>query len=605
MTECNDRQPWYRADVGEDIHEKLHGHGLDCINRGGRRNTLRGYEAAYRGMRVDGNGKTELEVIKNAVLSVYASMCRAEPSTWVLTDDGEVDLQDRAELLTSWLAGMHVTLKSRPKIRKAIIHFLVFGAGVMYTWAGKKGIREEVVWVGDLGVEEREEENGIVSTVYRVMLVDREVAKARWGSKKSDLAEAKNGLAGSDNPSDDHTDFITVIESFHVSDPESDIKGRHAIVASSCTLKHEVWDHEDLPFDILNFDPAPRGFFGMGLVESMLKGQAVVEDLGDKIVVSFKKGGGKWFIPASSGVSEEQITDTPFEQIPYQDGGSPPVFVAVPAISGDYREEQQTQIDRQYQLRGVSQLAASSLVPPGVESGKAMRVFNDTEQAYWYPKSSEIEDFCVACDRSKIRAAEEIMARGEGAEKTLKTLGISRGDGRVTLRRLGYGEARFDEEAMTLQTFPVAKLSTSASGRIEDVKELVELGVPQDRGDLLQLLGFPDTSRYISLELADRKLVQEQVRSCLRGVYPEVDPAAINLEYAKKFAAQSLALALARGSKDNLDLLRDYQNAIQSEIDTLEAQMAAKAAAKQPPPGPAAPAGPPSPPLAAVPPMPA
>jgi hypothetical protein len=591
MIDTNDRQPWHRADVGEPIHEKLHGHGLDCINRNGRRNTLRGYEAvSCVGHRVsDGVAGTELEVISNAVLSVYASLCRAQPNTWVLTDNGSIDLQDRAELLTSWLAGVRVKLKTNAKMRRVLFETIVFGAGAIHTWAGKTGLKQDLVWVGNLGVEEREEEERCVGTIYRVRLMDRAAAQKLWPTHATDLAMAKNGLASADNPADDHTDMVSLLESYHVSDPECDVKGRHAIVASSCTLKHVEWDHEMLPYDVLNFDPVPSRYFGRGLVESMLSGQAVVEQLGDKIVVSYKKGGGHWFVPQDSGVAEEQITDAPHTVIPIAPGANAPVFVAVPPISADYREEQQTAIDRLYQLRGVSQLAASSLVPPGVESGKAMRVYNDTEQAYWYPKSSEYEDFCVAVDRSSIRAAEEIMARGEGAEKTLKVLGMSTAGGRTTLRRMGYGEARFDEESMVLQTFPVAKLSTSPSGRIEDVKELVELEVPESRGDLLQLLGFPDTKRYQSLELAARHLVEMQVLSCLRGTYPEVDGAAIDLQYARKHSAQVLARAQLEGTDGNLALVRDYQNAIQSEIDDLEAKEMAKAAALQAPP-PAAPA---------------
>lgn len=601
----DDRQPWYRADAGEDVHEKLHAHGLDCINRNDRRNLLRRIERIATGERIDGATSTELEVISNAVLSVYASLCRAQPSTWVQTDNGSVDLQDRAELVTAWLAGLRVKLKTNTKTRKALFDAIVFGAGVLHTWAGKTGIRQDLVWVGDLGVEEREEEHRCVSTIYRVRLIDRVAARKLWPHKADELATAKNGLATADNPADDHTDMITVLESFHVSDPECETVGRHAIVASSCTLKHEVWDHEALPFDVMNFHPVPRKFFGRGLVEAMMAGQAVVEMLGDKIVVSYEKGGGHWFNPADSGVSEEQLTNAPHSVIPIAPGANPPAFVAVPPISGDYRAEQQAAIDRQYQQHGISQLSASSLLPSGVESGKGMRVLNDTEQAYWFPKSSEYEDFCVAVDRSGIRAAEEIMARGEGAAKTLKVLGMSSSGGRTTLRRMGYGEARFDDESMVLLTLPVAQLSTSASGRIEDVKELVQLEVPEDRGQLLELLRFPDTSRFASLELAGRKLVQLQVLSCLRGVYPEFDAAAVDLVYARKHAGQVLALAQVEGTDGNLDLVRDYLNAVQSEIDDMEAKLAAKAAASQPPPGlaPAGPAGPPA--LGVVPPAPA
>jgi hypothetical protein len=575
----NDRTPWHQTKTSEKIHERLHARALAIIDRNGRRSALRGLESVYRGQRVDGCGKTEIESVSNAVLSVYASLCRAQPATWVLTHNGSIDLQDRAELLTAWLAGVRVKQGTDRLTRRAVLDSIIFGAGLVHTWAGKAGIRQDRVWVGDVGVEQDEEEAGCVQTIYRVRLLDRNAAKRRWPKHASDLESAKNGLAKGD-PRDDRLDLVTLVEAYRVSDPESGAVGRRAIVASTCTIVHEDWDSERLPYDVLNFHPLPSQYFGRGLVDAMLAGQSVVELISDKISVSYEKGGGHWFVPQDSGVSEELLTDTPHSIIPIAPGAAPPVFVAVPPISGDYRDEQRAALDRLYQLNGVSQLAASSMVPSGVESGKAMRVYNDTEQAYWYPKSSEFEVFCVEVDRSSIRAAEEIMERGDGAEKTLRVLGIATAGGRSTLRRLGYGEARFDAESMVLQTFPIAKLSTSPSGRIEDVKELVALEVPEGRGDLLQLLGFPDTARYQSLETAGQRLVQLQVLSCLRGDFPELDPAAIDLAYARKHAAQVLALATIEGTDGNLDLLRDYQNQIEGAIKEMEAEAQAKAQAQ-------------------------
>lgn len=577
-TANTNRTPWWRRDG--DVHEFLHAHALKCIDRNGRRAALRLFEAIYTGQRPDGNGESELKVTKNMVSAVFANLSRAQPGTWVMTEGGNIEAQERAEYLTSWLAGRRIVQKTDAKAKHAMHDSAVFGTGAVHTYVDQDdGICSETVWVGDLGVEHTEQQNRVFHTLYRVFVIDREVAKARWSGHASALDRAELGLDRTDAsvPRDEGTDMITLVMAWRVR--VGKVKGRVAIVASSCTLKNEEYDCREFPIDFLPFDRVPSATFGMGLVEMCARGQESLDKLTDKVETIIEKWAPKWMIPRSSGVKAENLTDTPYEEIDY-DGPQPPTLQVPPMLPPDLDRERQQKTDSMFQLAGVFQFSAQGQIPAGIASGsgEAIRRYNETEQAYWYPQSSGFEEFNVALDRSTIRCAEEILASKDTSKKQkLEALGIDKSGGAGALRRLGYEQARFDESAMILRALPVAKLSQTASGRIQDVKDMMDLGIVQDRDERRELVGLPDVKRYDDLEGAGRRIVALQVVRALRGQRQTLDPSVINLDYAAKHAQQALTLALLQESDGDIATLRDYRDQIMTEVMRLQHKQQAAA----------------------------
>jgi hypothetical protein len=561
-----DRTPWYYRD-GE-VHDVLHDRACECIDRDGRRSKLRRLEDVYTGRRPDDTGQeSELKVVKNMMLSVFAQLSRAQPATEVISEGGDIEVQERARFCTSWLAGKRIDIDTDCKARKVLLDGGVFGSGAIASYVDPDdGIAEDVVWIGDLGVEQREQENRVFHTLYRAITMDREVAKARWPKHAEALGRASFGFSKSDasrTTDDEGTDLITLVEAWHLTVGKK--KGRHAVVASTCTLQNDEWDSKIFPVTFFHWTWVPSATFAMGLVESATPGQAALDRLTDKVNDSFENGcTGRYCVSNEANIPDEKITDTPREILRF-DGQIAPTYLAADPISEQYRDQQRQLIEWMYQLEGVSQLAAQSMKPEGLDSGEAIRAYNNVESAYWYPQSSDWEAFNVKLDRAKIRCAEEIMESHESLKDKLETLGLEKGE----LTRLGYEQARYDESSMQLRTLPVAKLSTSAAGKIADVKELFELGVVDDPAERRELVGLPDRQRSDDLALAGRRIVQLQVAECLKGNPQEVDPSVIDLAYAAKFAQQALVEHILRKRKGAVDVLRTFQNGVQSEIDKL------------------------------------
>lgn len=580
----SNRDPWWRRDG--DIHGYLHSHAIRCIDRNGRRADLRRLEAVYTGIRPDGNGISEMAVAKNMMLAVYANLARAQPATWVLTEGGNTEAQERAEYLTSWLGGRRIVQGTDKLAKFAMLDSGIFGTGAVHTYVDDdEGICQETVWIGDLGVEHTEQQNRVFHTLYRLFVIDREAAKARWPKHAAALDRAELGLDSKDAsvPKDEGTDMITLVQAWRVE--VGRCPGRVAIVSSTCTLLNEEYDAHVFPIDFIHFNRVPSATFGMGLVESCLQGQESLDRLNDKIAVIVEKWSPKWMIPRSSGVNAEKITDTPYEEIDY-DGPQPPTLEVPPMLPPDLDRERAGKVESMFQLHGVFQFSAQGQIPAGIASGsgEAIRRYNETEQAFWYPQSSGFEEFCVALDLATIRCAEEILASGDTTRKEkLEALGVDSKAGPGALRRLGYEQARFDKSAMVLKALPVAKLSQTASGRIQDVKDLMDLGIVQDLDERRELVGLPDVKRYDDLEGAARRIVNLQVIGALRGNRQTLDPSVISLDYAARHTQQALTLALLQETDGDIEMLRDYRDQVMSEVEKVK-QKAAEAAQGAAPP---------------------
>lgn len=548
----NKSESWWRHKGGA-VHEKLFDHAVACVCRGGRRSTLRELRALYCS---SGQYESAWRVTKNACEAVLAKICKAKPRAWVLTTDGVRRLQERAKLLTQWCDGQFEQIGAYALGRTAEHDALIYGTGAAKAYEGLDGRpAAERVWAGDLGVEAREERQGAVRTLYQVARVDRAVLASAYRGKASAIEESCDPFASEEHvDSHDATDQVCVVEAWRL--PMGKVPGRHVICTSTCTLLDEEWNDDVFPFSFIHWSRDPESFFGVGLVESMAGNQRELDNLSSKINESYDRMSPKLLGEKGSEFTVEQMTGVPWEVISYT--GTPPQFATPPAISQDYTARERTIINGIYEMHGISQLSAESQKPAGLNSGKALAVHSDIESERFQMAQQAYEEFFVNLARQLIRVAEAIAERDGAESDKLMALG-----GRKALRAVSYGEARFGDEPMSLRAFPVSALSSTPSGRLRDVQDLMAAQLISDPEEGRELLDFPDLDRYQSLRSAGRKLVDKQVEACLDG-YPQTPNPHSPLDYALKHATLSLQLAEFEVDEDDalaaygLELLRDY-----------------------------------------------
>lgn len=552
----NTTASWWRHKGGA-VHELVFEHGVACISRRGRRSHLRKLRDRYS---ASGEYESTWRVTKNACEAVLAKICKTKPRAWVVTTDGNRTLQERAKLLTQWVDGQFEWIEAYLLGRNVEHDALIYGSGAAKVYEGLDGRpAAERVWVGDLGVEAREERQGAVRTLYQVARVDRAVLQSAYTEWSAKIEDASDPLAHEETvDSYDATDQVCVLEAWRL--PMGKVPGRHVICTSTCTLLDEEWSDNTFPFELIHHSRDPEAFFGEGLVESMAGNQRELDNLSAKINESYDRMSPKLMVQSGSEFTVEQVAGCPWEVVYYN--GAMPVFATPPAISQDYTAREQTLIRGIYEEHGISQLSAQSSKPAGLNSGKALVVHSDIESERFQMAQQSYEGFFVGLARQLIRVAETIAARDGADSDKLEALG-----GKKALRAVTYADARFGDDPMVLRAFPVSALSSSPSGRLQNVQDLLAAQIIEDKEEARELLDFPDLDRYQNLRSAGRKLVDKQVEACLAGK-PQTPSPYSPLDYALRHATLSLQLAefdldLEAENADEqllegLELLRDY-----------------------------------------------
>ena len=300
----------------------------------------------------------------------------------------------------------------------------------------------------------------------------------------------------------------------------------------------------------------------------------------------------KVLVEQGSKIVKEHINNDIGAIITYSGTGNKPEWVTPPLVQPEIYSHLMMLIQQMYQSSGVSQLSAASLKPAGLDSGKALREFQDIGTDRFRMLGHQYEKFYLDVAKQSLATARAIVER-EGAYPVNTPK-------RNAIVRMDLKAIKLSEEEYVLDCYKVSSLPRDPAGRMQTVQEWVSAGwiAPEDAMDLLD---FPDLDRANSLQTASmrylKKILDEMVDS---GDYtpPDADD---NLVLARKLALQRLAEAKYTGVPESRQqLVRDFL----TQIGDLEAAMAPPAPAAPlglPPGGPAMPAPMPG---AGMPPMP-
>lgn len=549
-------------------------------------------------------------VVQSAVDTVCAKLSKSRTLPWVITSNGDWQARWRAKLTTLWLDGQFEALKIYDLGNTVLQDAAIFGDGVakFYRRHGKPAC--EIVWAGDLFVDAREERYRCVRTMYQVAGYDKGVLQAIYPKFAEQIAKAPkytdplHATPTRTGPAD----LVMVVEAWRLPDGP-DTPGRHVCCIQGATLEDEEWTRDDFPFVRMQWSRDPLRYWGMGLVERMSGTQAELNKMSATIEEAYDlcPPASIW-LQAGAEVDAKAITNESWKVFTYN-GPQPPIVLTPDAIAPSFSMREQAIVQRAWDISGVSQLSATSEKPAGLNSGKALIVYQDVESERFYLQAKALEQFYVGCARQLICIADEIANDDSYEDKSkLDTYGRPRMGRKDVLHEVHYVDAMLGDMPHIIQVFPISSLATSPQGRLQQVSDLMQVGIITDPATARELLDFPDLDRYNSEESAGRELVEKTIGLALEGEQVTAHPL-MPLDYAIRKGTLEHDLAEIQGAPEReLQCLRDFI----AMAETLLAQMqppppplpAPMPGAAPMPAGPAMPALPPGPEAGGMPPMP-
>ena len=425
----------------------------------------------------------------------------------------------------------------------------IFGTGVEKVYEIDGKIHAERVFPNEIIVDDQEALMGDPRSIYQHKEMVREVAASIWPEHKEEIQNA-DLIRNDDFVSHQGvSDLISCVEAWHLPSKPGAKDGRHVICISNQTLVDEAWDRDNFPFAIFRWQKAPLGFWGSGIAEELSTIQVEINYIAKKIQDHFTASAGQMWMKKGSGIANGSVTNKVWAMNTYRE--SPPTLITPQPVNPMFLQYLDTLYSRAFQQVGLSEMAATSIKPAGLNSGQALRTYNDIGSKRFMHVGQNWERFHLAIAEQMNETARKITKDGGGGIKVL-----SAGDKAV--EEISFKDVSIDKDKYTMQCAPVSYLEGTPAGKIAALRELAQVS-PEFASMSIHLLDIPDLDNIRSLINAPLDITDKYIERILKdGDFKAPDPM-MNLDIAR----QRGTLALLRAEVDNtptdrVELLRRW-----------------------------------------------
>ncbi len=520
--------------------------------------------------------------------TVTSKMAKNKPKPLFLSSGGDYKIQRRCKLLNKFVDGVFYENEAYKLGVQAFLDGVVWGDGVLKVFPGvdannQPRVKYERVISSELWVDELDGFYGCPQSMYHAKDIDKQVLcemVKKWfekdGKSDKDYAIAEEAIlrAPRSNPSnaDDYiADKCEVVESWHLpSGPDAD-DGKHTITIMGKCLMEEKWEHDCFPFAFFTWTKRLYGFWGQGLAEQLQNIQLEINSLLQTIKQSFWKGGTfRVFLPTGSRVVKEHISNQIGTIVSYT-GQTPPTIVTPSLVQPEIFQHLQSLWQKAFEQAGVSMLQAAAIKPQGLNSGVAMREYNDIQSDRFMTIGQAYERLFMDLAKISIMVVKDITKSGK---KSYKVKVPERGK---FIKEVDWKDVNLTADQYIMKVFPISSLPTEPAGRLEQITEWVQAGWINPRQGK-KLMDFPDLEQVEGLSNAAEDWLTQILDSIVDdGIYVSPEPLddlqlarELSLEYYQRGKCQGL-------EEERLQLLRDFI----TQIQFYEDQAAAKLAASQ------------------------
>lgn len=515
-----------------------------------------------------GSGRITFNLCSSIVDTLVAKMSKNEVSPTFITSGGIWGMQRQAEQLTKFVEGCFYANKIHDMGMGAFRDGCVWGTGILHICEQNDQVYVERVFPHEIIVDEVEALSGHPQQLHRVKMVDRGLLKHLFKDNKEaleaiSLADASSGIdmgvIGATA-----ADLVTLTESWHLATDDDSKDGLHVICLGGTVLLKEVYEKTYFPFAFWHYSKRLIGFWGQGACERTQNLQAEINKLMILVQKAHWMGGGfKILMENGSKIVKQHMDNEVGTIITYSN--TPPQYIAPPMIQADIYPYIDALIAKGYQQEGVSQLAASSLKPQGVDSGAALRTFDqiaDDRQMYI---AQELESFYLEIARQMIEVVKDIHKK-TGSYKVIYP-------GTMSFEEIDWSDVNLKKDEYVMKAFPTSELPNEPGAKLATIQEYMAAGLISPRTGR-RLLSMPDIEMNNKLANAPENLLCKIIEDILNdGTYRAPEPY-YDLTLAKQLALEYYNWAdLNNCPEDRLDLLRQFMNQIDDLVGLSQPQM--------------------------------
>lgn len=558
---------WQRVRSLSDYQRDIHERHFRCAWLYNNQPINEDYSYMNAGM--DTTPVTE-NVVESVVDTATSMIGKNRPRASFMTDGALWDAQRRAHKMGLFIEAEFHRLMVYEKGASTFRDGCVFGTGgvKISRVRGTSKMQVERVLADEIVVDESECRTGSPRELHHVKFVDRGTLKALHakGPKKKAIEELiDNANAAQPGQVFRWTSWrrvektqCVVVESWHLPSAEGADDGRHVISLDSGVLLDESWTKDFFPFVFYRWSERLTGFYGRGLAEQLAGIQLRINKLNrfisraqDLIAVP------RIFV----GPEDQHIKAKMNNQIGMicvTRSGQAPHFSTPPAVSPEIYQYKEQLKASAYQFAGISELSAQSKKPADLESGAALREFNDIETGRFAIQAQRLESWYLEVARQLVIGYKEIAAAGGKPAAMWKA--------RRRFQAIDWQNVDLEEDVYSMTIEASSILSRTPAGRLQAVIEMTQSGLI-DQDEARRLMQHPDLERSMSLYNAALDDAEAVIADLIDGKWSAPEPFE-NL--AMCIHRVQLGYLQARGDGAPEDILADFRDWVNLAINMLK-----------------------------------
>lgn len=511
-------------------------------------------------------------IVQSAIDTVTAKIGKMKPKALYLTSGGDWSLQQKSKKLSKFVDGIFYENDVYGLGRMVFRDACIFGDGIVHVFNHFGRVKFERVIPSELYVDFVEAFYGEPRQMHRVKNIDREVLIEMFPEKKSAIVAANGASADMIGAYHNVADQVTVVESWHLPSGPDAKDGKHSINLEGDNLFDESWNHDYFPFAKFSWSKRVYGYWGQSAAEQIQNIQLEVNKILWIIQRSFHLAGSfKVFLENGSKIVKEHLSNDIGAIVNYS--GTPPQYSVPPIVPMEMYQHLQNLKTSAFEQVGVSQLSASSLKPAGLNSGKALREYQDIETERFMTVGMDWQQFYLDISKLAIGTAQDIFKENKKYQVKIP--------GKKFLSTIDWKEIDLEDDEYVMKAFPVSSLPDDPAGRLQTVQEYAQAGYLSPKA-ARRLLDNPDLEQVEDLDSAEEDYLNMIMEKML-GDEPTFTPPEPydDLQGAEELALEYYAQGKLHGlDEERLDMLRRFMD----QIDVLKQKA-------MPPPPPMGPAG--------------
>lgn len=498
---------------------------------------------------VGGDPVTDNLVMSN-IDTATAEIASNKPRIAIITSGAEWSVQRRAKWLERYIEAQFQRTGIYQQMVDVFRDACVFGTGALKIFLEDDQIVACRTVPDEIIVDEEACRAAPPRELHHRRFVDREVMKALYPKFEAEIDAAHEHGAKRKWTSyrSLQESQVAVIESWRLPSSRKAKDGIHTISIDGATLLEEQYTRQSFPFVFVRWAKRITGFYGQGLAEQLCGAQLTVNRLNGDI----KKGHRliavpRVFVQSQDAQMKIRLDDEIGAIIPYKN--KPPTAATWQAFGPEtYSYLERVKRDAQRYI-GISEMSAQAKKPVGLDSGAALREWNDINAQRLSIQKQDLEHSYLEASRHFVELSKELHDGGYDAAEVWNTRNLA--------KRIPWSKVVLEEDMYSMRIEAASILSLTPAGRRQAATELVQTGMLKPEAGL-RLMGIPDVERELDILTAAIEDIEAEIEELLDEKYRSPEPF-----QALGLGIERVQLAMLKARRDGaperiLELMRKW-----------------------------------------------